>query len=112
MIGPDGSGKSTVLNQVVLFARQRNWLVMFIPNGWHQSQEGYFVDPITLENGDIVYDNQIMTVDILRGFWTAHHDILAGLILQNVNALPKYDKFINSFRVEGARVLSVPGKIV
>jgi hypothetical protein len=44
--GPKGVGKSTILNQAVLHARQNGWLVLFIPNGWAHVHDGNYVDPI------------------------------------------------------------------
>lgn len=48
IIGPGGSGRSTLLNQIVLDARNRDWLVLFVPNGYEQTHGGEFVDPIDI----------------------------------------------------------------
>ena len=45
LTGPRGSGKSTVLNQMVYHARSRGWLCLFIPNGWLHVQGGSYIEP-------------------------------------------------------------------
>lgn len=109
--GKEGSGKSTVLNQVVLHARKRGWLVLFIPKGWEQVQDGYYIDQIRLESGDIVYDNPIMSVEVLRGFWKSHSDDLKSLPIINKKALQKYQSVIDDFKSEWTRASSVSGII-
>lgn len=110
MIGKEGSGKSVILNQVVLHARQKNWLCLFIPNGWSQSQEGYYIDPVFLDNGDKVYDNSLMSADALRGFLKSNHSILKSLPITQKQALVKYQSTIDKFKEEWVRSMSVPGR--
>lgn len=45
LTGERGVGKSFVMTQAVLYARQKGWLVVHIPRGWDQVCEGSFIEP-------------------------------------------------------------------
>ena len=107
-LGPRGCGKSVALNQVVLHARKKGWLCLFVPNGWDHVQSGPFVEPMSTKDG--VYDNSIMTASALRGFWRAHKDQLKTIPIQNRAALDKYTPVLQDFREAWGRALSVSGR--
>ncbi len=44
--GGRGNGKSTSLAQMVLHARRRGWICVYIPNGCHHISHGSFVEPV------------------------------------------------------------------
>lgn len=98
------------MNQVVWHARKKNWLCLFIPNGWSQSQEGWYIDPVTLDNGDKIFDNSLMSADALRGFFKSNHSILKTLPITQKQALAKYQSTIDKFKEEWVRSMSVPGR--
>lgn len=110
--GQEGSGRSMCLNQAVMHARQNGWLVLFIPNAWAHSQEGPFVEPVKLDSGVRVFDNAVMSAEALRGFLKAHQAVLSKLPIRNKDALKKYKPTIDSFKVEWARALSMPGTYI
>jgi hypothetical protein len=108
VVGDRGTGKSASLNQMVLHARQTGWLVLFIPKGWDQVQRGEFVVP--LEDGSGLFDNQQMSVEVLRGFWRAHRDKLQTLPITNNKIFEKYAPELALFDEEWNRVASMPGR--
>lgn len=120
MTGGRGSGKSIVLNQMVLHARQNDWLVMFIPDGWHHVQSGPFVepaldylspsDPPTDTNARPVFDNSFMSTEALRGFWRANKSKLEQLPITNLACLDKYEPLRAEFRESWGRAKNVPGR--
>lgn len=46
LTGPRGVGKSAALNQMVVHARKKGWLCLFVPQGWEHVYRGDFVEPI------------------------------------------------------------------
>ena len=99
-----------VLNQAVLHARKKDWLVMFISRGWAQVFDGVYVEPVTLDSGEVVYDNPLMSVEVLRGFWKAHHEKLSTLPIQHLSCLAKYEPLKARVRENWLRVASIPGR--
>jgi hypothetical protein len=79
-VGERGTGKSVLMNQLVMYARKQGWLCLYVSNGWDQVQSGLFIEPV--ENESDLYDNFMMTKFVLRSFWKAHHDVLSTLPLK------------------------------
>jgi hypothetical protein len=79
-LGERGTGKSVLMNQLVMYGRKQGWLCLYISNGWDQVQSGLFIEPI--ENESNLYDNFMMTKFVLRSFWKAHHEVLSTLPLK------------------------------
>lgn len=110
LTGDRGVGKSTILNQTVLHARQRGWLCLFIPSAWTHVHGGYFIEPCIIKGTIGLYDNVFETVKCFRGFWRAHAKQLRELPIQNTEAMRRYDNFLSQFRVVWDRVRSLPGR--
>lgn len=110
LAGPRGVGKSIVLNQAVLHARKRGWLCLFVPRGWDQIHSGDFIEPNPFTEDGSVFDNPMMTVELLRGFWKAHHEMLKDLPIQNIDNTKKYENIIEEFRVSWKLTASMPGR--
>lgn len=106
--GDRGTGKSTTLNQAVLHARKSGWLCLFVPKGWDQVQSGSFVEPLPWNEN--VYDNQLMSVEVLRGFWMAHSEVLKTIPIKNMGIFDKYESHQAAFREAWNRALSVSGR--
>jgi hypothetical protein len=98
------------LNQIVFYAREAGWLVLFIPNGWEHVQSGTYVKEVTLSDGKIKYDNSMMSAAALRGFWIAHADILQTLPISNHEILKRYNPVIENFYSDVTRAKSVSGR--
>lgn len=112
-VGGRGHGKSIVLNQAVLYARQRGWMVLFVPNGWDHVQSGPYVQPLkTKVNGveTMVYDNPFMNKDLLRGFWKAHHKQLAKVQIRDTASVLKYKSLIVGKQRAIKKALESPGR--
>lgn len=117
LTGDRGVGKSVILNQSVLYARQQGWLVLFVPNGWDHAQNGFYIEPISSRSGVTnipnknLFDNVEMTLDVLRGFYQAHSDKLANIKLRDSEAMAKkYDAFLKKFSVRFNRALEMKGR--
>lgn len=107
--GQRGVGKSTVLTQAVLHARANGWLCMFIPNGWDHVQRGTFIDPLRGNKG--VYDNNLMSVQLLRNFSAAHKEQLSAIPLSdNSTIMKKYKKQLATFEDGWRRANQVKGR--
>lgn len=112
--GDRGNGKSVILNQIVYHARKNGWICLFIPNGWAHVQEGMFIDPLfpkraNKSSGEL-YDNCLMSVDALRGFYKAHQNILATIDLSDNCIVEKYKEVIKEFSESWNRNKSMPGR--
>jgi hypothetical protein len=113
VIGPRGVGKSVALNQTILHARKRGWLCLFIPNGWDQSQLGWFVEPLgplASKSSTASYDNIFMSAEVLRGFWKAHKNQIKNIDIKNKESLGKYDSYIEKFTESWHRAKAVAGR--
>jgi hypothetical protein len=109
--GPRGVGKSAALNQMVLHARKRGWLCLFVPKGWDQVQSGWYIEPVHGTKGDhTLYDNPFMSAEVLRGFWKAHNMQLKDIPIKNSDALKKYAPFLERFKENWVRAKSMPGR--
>lgn len=106
--GKRGVGKSVVLNQLVVHARKRGWVSLYIPNGWEHVQLGPYVDPVL--TGEKIYDNSVLTKMVLRSFWRAHKQQLAEMSLQMAKETKKYENVIRVFNDEWNRAKSVHSK--
>ena len=113
LTGPRGVGKSAALNQMVLHARQRGWLCLFVPRGWDQVQSGWYVEPVTQLRGEGargVLDNPFMSAQVLRGLWMAHSAQLNALPLQYPKEMDKYRPYLAKFQEAYDRAKSVSGR--
>lgn len=140
LTGPRGVGKSVAINQMVLHARRRGWLCLFVPKGWDQVQSGWYIEPVIKEKKEInnmdinseitekiipsdnteekkneevihtLYDNPFMSSHVLRGFWLAHEDILKTIPMKNIQNLEKYQDFVEKFKEEFVRTKAFPGR--
>lgn len=110
--GGRGHGKSMVLNQAVLYARQRGWLTVFVPNGWEQVQHGPYIQPMTVPGPEkkVVYDNPYMDKVFLRGLWKAHKEQLKDLPISSKDVLSKYEAKLQSLRRAMQLALQLPGR--
>jgi hypothetical protein len=111
--GGRGHGKSMLLNQAVMFARQRGWLVVFVPNGWDHVQSGPYIQPLTVKvdgENKVVYDNPYMNKVLLRGLWKAHHKQLKKIVIEDIEALLKYEPLIQSTKKALINAMSLPGR--
>lgn len=111
LTGARGVGKSIALNQLIQYARStKEWLVLFVPKGWEHVQGGAYVEPIESSFlGGTVFDNRLMSVDLLRGFWRAHKNDLAAIRFKNQEGLKKYEEYIAIFAEKYYRELTMPG---
>eukprot|EP01038_Epipyxis_sp_PR26KG_P003963 gene3963-5683_t len=103
--GDRGVGKSTILNQAVLHARSDGWICLFVSSGWAQSQLGYYVEP--LANNNKLFDNTLMTLRVLRGFFLAHHEVLSTIPVKNIDCLEKYVSFLQAYDIEYTRTVNL-----
>ena len=110
LAGERGTGKSTVLSQIVYLARSRGWLCFFIPKGWDHVQSGSYVEPVTTNSGEIKFDNVFLSVDALRGFWHAHNSILKKIPIANKAALSKYTGDIARFKDAWNQTKTIAGR--
>jgi hypothetical protein len=108
LIGERGSGKSVVLNQAVLHARKNGWLCMFVPDAFDHSHGGMYVEPVPGKSK--LYDNTMMSAELLRGFYRAHADQINDLPVKNKAALDKFKKHIGKFQEKWDLALKVPGR--
>ena len=109
MLGESGSGRSMCLTQAVLHARLNGWIVMFVTSGWRQAQEGDYIEPVTTDDGELIFDNPMMTAELLRGFWYAHHNDLRRRPIQQTQKMEKYQSTIDKYKEDWKRALSMPG---
>ena len=89
---------------------KREWIVLFVPNGWEHVQGGDYVEPLEDDVFGKVFDNRLMSVAFLRSLWRAHRTDLASLPLTNREALRKFVPFLKTFQQEWDREMSLPGK--
>lgn len=113
LTGPRGVGKSAALNQMVMHARKRGWLCLFVPRGWDQVQSGSYVEPVAPLRGESargVLDNPFMSAQVLRGLWMAHSAHLNALPLQFPKETDKYRPYLAKFQEAYDRAKSVSGR--
>lgn len=113
VIGARGVGKSAALNQMILHARKRGWLCLFIPNGWDQSQLGWFIEPLgplASKSSTASFDNTFMSAEVLRGFWKAHKNQIKNISIKNKESLGKYDSYLEKFTESWHRAKAVAGR--
>jgi len=107
ILGPRGTGKSTVLNQVVWHARRNGWLCLFVPRGWDQVMSGPFLGPSATD--PTVPDNQFMSAEVLRGFWRAHHPLLKTIPVHS-SVFDPFLPTLTHFQTRWKRASSLPGR--
>jgi hypothetical protein len=73
-------------------------------------QGGTYVEPVEDEIFGHVFDNRLLSVAVLRGFWRAHKAELAKIPFARTEALGKYSSFVERFSESWGREMSVPGK--
>jgi hypothetical protein len=92
LAGPRGSGKSVALAQMVMHARSRGWLCVYVPRAWSQMMDGDYVEPLAQSSKDVVlgsgdvsrlFNNPTLSCEILRTTLQAHGTDLAALPLTN-----------------------------
>ena len=110
LTGDRGTGKSVALSQMVYYARKRDWICFYIPNGWDHVQNGAYVEPVTTSKGEVKYDNVFMSADALRGFYKAHSKQLKNIPITDKGALEKYASSIEKFGKEWQQMASLPGR--
>ena len=110
LTGSRGSGKSVALSQMVYFARKRGWICFFVPNAWDHAQNGAYVEPVTTNQGELKYNNVILSVDALRGFLNAHSEILKTIPISDKSKLAKYSETIDKFTEGWKQALAFPGR--
>lgn len=99
LTGKRGVGKSCALNHAVYHARSRGWICIFIPNGWHHVNGGPFIEPAHEATGvPGLFDNPMMSADLLRNFWKAHHQDLRRISLQFPEKTEQYAPHIEVLR--------------
>lgn len=95
LTGKRGVGKSCALNHAVYHARTRGWICIFIPNGWSHVNGGAFIEPVDEVTGvENLFDNTMMSADLLRKFWFAHKEDLRDIPLQFPEHAEKYRESI------------------
>lgn len=105
--GDRGSGKSFTLNQTVLYARKRGWLVMVV-DAWRQAHYGWFIEPYKFQVPDTekIFDNAFMSAELLRSFYRVHKDVLQDIPIENADEiLAKYQPDLAVFREEWNRTV-------
>lgn len=121
LTGDRGVGKSFALNQLVYYTRSNKsneWIVLFIPNGWKHVQGGMYVEPLSDPIHGEMYDNKIMSVELLRGLWRAHSKQLATIPLNSTSTaesvvnidVSKYTAYLEQFGETFNREVSMPGR--
>eukprot|EP00603_Paraphysomonas_imperforata_P001959 CAMPEP_0114449132 /NCGR_PEP_ID=MMETSP0103-20121206/20697_1 /TAXON_ID=37642 ORGANISM="Paraphysomonas imperforata, Strain PA2" /NCGR_SAMPLE_ID=MMETSP0103 /ASSEMBLY_ACC=CAM_ASM_000201 /LENGTH=515 /DNA_ID=CAMNT_0001621197 /DNA_START=9 /DNA_END=1558 /DNA_ORIENTATION=- len=82
LTGKRGMGKSCALNHAVLFVYS---------NGWSQVNGGAFIEPVDEVTGvENLFDNAMMSADLLRNFWYAHKEDLKEMPLKFPERAEKY----------------------
>lgn len=59
------------------------------------------------EKPSFLYDNPFMSAQVLRGFYTAHSEVLSTLPLANGVCLEKYEEFLSTFKASWIRTRSL-----
>eukprot|EP00904_Undaria_pinnatifida_P004005 jgi/Undpi1/13605/HiC_scaffold_9.g03259.m1 len=86
--GRRGSGKSCVLNQIVLHARSTGWVVLFVPDARNLVQKGIYCQPSpTFEN---LYDLPVQSLKRLKTLRNAHADQLKDIHIQDPKVLARH----------------------
>jgi len=113
LTGPRGSGKSTALAQMVMHARRKGWLCLFVPNGWDHMQTGDYVDSLSKNSrtallGDDearLFNNVEQSKKLLRSFWTAHSDKLKTFPITLKDRVALYDEPLASLKESWQRAM-------
>lgn len=99
LTGKRGMGKSCALNHAVYHARSRGWICIFIPNGWGHVNGGAFIEPVDEVTGvEGLFDNTMMSADLLRNLWYAHKEDLRAIPLQFPERVEQYRPSIDSLQ--------------
>lgn len=79
-----------------------------MPRGWEQVQLGPLLIPAVANPA--LYDNTVMSLEVLRGFWGAHKDLLKTIPVQDATRYGLYEEAIAQYREQFLRALSLPGR--
>lgn len=73
-----------------------------------------WIDPIypkrATKDGSELYDNCLLSVDALRGFYKAHQNILATINLSDNRIVDKYKDLLKEFSESWNRNKNMPGR--
>ena len=108
LTGERGVGKSVILNQAVIHARKKGWICLFVPDGFDHSHGGIYVEP--MPGNAKLYDNTMMSANLLRGFYRAHREQIDIIPIKNIALLEKFTKHIVKFQAKWELALKVPGR--
>ncbi|CAH0479082.1 unnamed protein product [Peronospora belbahrii] len=78
--GERGTGKSFALHQIVQFARESNWVVLYIPNPRSWCHEAPYVMQSQYQDGK--FDIDVYGVDLLKKFLHCHGEQLRSIPLR------------------------------
>ncbi|KAG1686001.1 hypothetical protein DVH05_007302 [Phytophthora capsici] len=78
--GERGTGKSFALHQIVQFARESNWVVLYIPNPRSWTHEAPYVMQSPYQEGK--FDIDVYGVDLLQNFLHCHGEQLKSIPLR------------------------------
>eukprot|EP01118_Nematostelium_gracile_P005209 TRINITY_DN1631_c0_g1_i2.p1 TRINITY_DN1631_c0_g1~~TRINITY_DN1631_c0_g1_i2.p1 ORF type:complete len:709 (+),score=161.45 TRINITY_DN1631_c0_g1_i2:245-2128(+) len=93
--GDTGSGKSTMLNQVVYWARRSGWLVLFVPDGNYWVNGKYWLEESNREPGMI--NTPLIAQPWCHALWQAHRQQLSTIKLRlETSDMPQFDRNPNS----------------
>ncbi|CAN0221593.1 unnamed protein product [Ascophyllum nodosum] len=88
LTGRRGSGKSCVLNQIVLHARSTDWIVLFVPDAWNLVQKGIYCQPSPVF--DKLYDLPVQSLKRLKTLRDAHADQLKDVSIKDPEVLARH----------------------
>ena len=88
LVGPRGIGKSGVLNYVVHYARQNDWVTVFVPDAFAVANLGLVLAPSRLRPGFI--DQHDCALAVLRDVQAANGDRLARIPQRLAHAKHRY----------------------
>jgi len=87
--GERGTGKSFALHQIVQYARESNWVVLYIPNPRSWCTEAPYVMQSPYQEGK--FDIDVYGVDLLQKFLHCHGEQLRSIPLRGKYADRYYD---------------------
>ncbi|DAZ92673.1 TPA: hypothetical protein N0F65_000443 [Lagenidium giganteum] len=100
--GARGCGKTIALQQIVQFARESGWLVLYVPRARAWCTEGPYIMRSPYLEGK--YDIDEFGVDLLQKFLQSHKDQLAQIPLRGNYGERYYPASLGAAPKEGAKV--------